>query len=225
VDNVLIMMSKALVFRKLNKKELTKLCELAVCRDLKKGQIISLYNDLLPYIILVQKGIMVMARESHKGHSLVLRTFKPGDIFLGHAIIDGGPTPGTLQAIQTNTRIYLWHKDHLMPIIKQNPEALWEITTILMKRMREASNTINQMAFEDVLTRLASLILDEYYSKDQHQVPRNMTLDDMAARIGTKREVVCRLLYRLRDKGIIEITRNQFLIKDIENLKLLAKDI
>jgi len=42
----------------------------------------------------------------------------------------------------------------------------------------------------------------------------DMTLDEMAAQIGTTREMVCRLLYRFAEEGAVEISRTEFMISD-----------
>jgi len=49
-----------------------------------------------------------------------------------------------------------------------------------------------------------------------------MTLDEMAAQVGTTREVVCRLLYRFADDGLITITRTEFTLLDPVRLAGLA---
>ena len=153
----------------------------------------------------------------------IIRTLKSGDIFWGHAVIDGGPTPGTLKTAETDTLIYLWHKDHLIPILKQNPDALWEALEVLMKRMRQAAFTIDQLAFNDVLTRLAHLIISEYDQTGEKPIlRRSLTLEQMATMINTSPEVVCRLLNQINEEGIIDLNRNELTIKDIKKLHALA---
>jgi len=44
----------------------------------------------------------------------------------------------------------------------------------------------------------------------------------MAARIGTTREMVCRVLYQFSDDNLIEITRTEFALNDTERLAQLA---
>ena len=46
-----------------------------------------------------------------------------------------------------------------------------------------------------------------------------MMLDEMAAHVSTKREMVCRLLYEFADEGAIEINRTEFMIVDREKLE------
>ena len=224
MDEMVTMLPKALVFRKLNEKQIAKIYKLAVSRNLAKGQIISLYDESFPYVLFVERGSIQIVKESDKGNAMVMRTYKGGDVFWGHAVIDDGPTPGTIQAFEADTKIYLWHKDHLLPILKQNAEAIFEISKVVMERLRVASNKIEQLAFNDVMTRLASLILEEFYKANKkHQIPRNLTLEEIAKRVGTNRDVVCRLLYRISNDDIMEITRHYFVIKDLDALMQIAK--
>ena len=63
------------------------------------------------------------------------------------------------------------------------------------------------------------------FSDKEERVPieRSLTLDDIAARIGSTREMVCRLLYKFSDEGLIRITRTEFTITDPENLEKRAQ--
>jgi hypothetical protein len=49
-----------------------------------------------------------------------------------------------------------------------------------------------------------------------------LTLDDMATRIGTTREMVCRVLYRFADKKLINVTRTEFVLTDRDGLSCLV---
>jgi CRP/FNR family transcriptional regulator len=60
-------------------------------------------------------------------------------------------------------------------------------------------------------------------TKNQNSIERSLTLDEMAARIGSTREMVCRLLYKFSDEGLIKITRTEFTIIDAETLNMKAQ--
>lgn len=55
-------------------------------------------------------------------------------------------------------------------------------------------------------------------------VARTLSLDNMAAWLNKTREVVCRLLYKLADDGLISITRTEFSSIDTDGLSALADD-
>ncbi len=78
------------------------------------------------------------------------------------------------------------------------------------------------LAFQPLSARLARLLLDRSERSGRSRAPRDLTLDDMASRLGTTREVVCRLLYRLAAEGLIEISRTEFSFLDRDGLAKLA---
>jgi hypothetical protein len=61
------------------------------------------------------------------------------------------------------------------------------------------------------------------FPPDRQSIPRALTLDELAARLGTTREVVCRTLYRFADKNLINVTRTEFVLSDREGLARLAE--
>ncbi|MFA5535600.1 MAG: Crp/Fnr family transcriptional regulator [Bacillota bacterium] len=222
-SELVLKLSQSAVFRKVRKSDLEALSKLAIKKTYQARQVICSCNDFFPYVLVVDQGCAHASMISDKGQSLIVRSLKSGDTFWGHAVIDGGPTPGTLAAAVNDTKIYLWHKNHLIPILKQNPDALWETLEVLMRRMRQAASTIDQLAFNDVLTRLANLILNEYrHAGGVAKLRRSLTLEQMAAMVNSNPEVVCRLLYRISEEEIIDINRNELLIRDVKKLQDLA---
>jgi len=76
-----------------------------------------------------------------------------------------------------------------------------------------------------VAGRLARLLMDYPGRTASGPISRSLTLDNMAARIGTTREMVCRLLQRFADDEVIKITRTEFEITDRERLvKMTQKE-
>lgn len=88
----------------------------------------------------------------------------------------------------------------------------------MVRRMMRASTIVEELAFKPVASRLAGLLLDHYHDAAGEPVPRSLTLDQMAAHIGTTREMVCRLLYRFSDQELIHITRTEFVLNDKSGL-------
>lgn len=216
---------KTPVFRRLDENHKADLQHRALRRNLKKGDVISFYGDVWPYVILLHKGKININKESPEGRSLTVRTLETGDVFWSHALFDGKSTPGTLN-VGENSTIFQWHGEDILPKISTNSEALWDLCNVLIKQLRDASQTIEELAFHPLLNRLARLLLDEYDFEANSSVSRTLTLDEMANRIGTTREMVCRLLYRLSDRNVIQVSRTQFvLVNKIEMEKLATGDV
>ena len=216
------LLSKSPVFGLLNTEQRTLAAESGRPRQYQKGALIALYGDIWPYLFMVVEGQVDGIKESTEGRQLVVVTLKPGDIFWGLAFFnDDAPTPVTLRA-STNSRIAVWSRNNLLPLFMEQPQALWQLTQQMIMHMQHASQIVEGLAFQQVTGRLANLLLDEFNEQGEPSITRNMTLDQIAARIGTTREQTCRTLYQFSSRGLIDITRTEFRLIDYDGLADVA---
>lgn len=186
----------------------------AVQRSYKSQEIIVHQEDVWSYLFLVARGVIHAIKESPEGRAFIATALKSGDIFWGLAFyIDGAPMPVLLQA-KANTQIYIWNRDYLVPIIRDHGDMSWKLCQVMIARMQLASEIVEDLAFQPVMGRLAGLILSEFGDAEDEFKTRELTLEEMASRIGTTREMVCRHLYRFAEKGAIQINRTELKIKD-----------
>lgn len=217
MQNVEIL-SKNTVFRHIGKDELRRVSELAISRVYSKGQWITFSGEVWPYLFIVHSGKVNAIKESSEGRSLIITTLGQGEVFWGLAFFqENAPMPVSLRAIE-ESRILMWSQDRLLPIILRNGEMSWELSRLLVSRMQRASEIVDGLAFQPNAGRLARLLLEHYEGAVGEYVNRDMTLDEMSSRIGTTREVVCRLLNRFSEDGTIQIKRTEFMIMDREKL-------
>ena len=106
-----------------------------------------------------------------------------------------------------------WIGRALMPLILANGKLSWELSCLAIQRVQFASEIVEKLAFQPVAGRVARLLLEQYPT-GQNIVPRHLTLDEMASRVGTTRELVCRILYRFAEQGAIQINRTEFTFLD-----------
>lgn len=210
------------VFRSFSESEQHKLLHLVNRRVLEKGDFLSLSGDLLPYVTILSEGALIITKESSEGRILNMRTLAVGSVIWGHALFDCKPTLGTIRATEPSV-VYQWKGTDILPVLRENKHALWELSLALHQRMREASNTIEKLAFSCVSSRLAQLLLVQFEKSEPEPISRRlMTLDNIASEIGTTKEVVCRLLHRYDKHKIIVLTRKQFVLKDKKKLEKVA---
>lgn len=212
-----------LVFASLPPDELTALAQLASSRSYEKDETVILYGDVWPYLFLVGEGSVNAVKESGEGRSLIVTTFLTGELFWGLAFFqDDAPMPVTLEARET-CRLYLWPREIMSPIFERNGRVGWELCRLMAGRMQRASAILEEMAFHPVAGRLARLLLDHFEMAGDVAISRHLTLDEMAARIGSTREMVCRALYGFSDKKLIEVTRTEFVLTNREGLAHLVE--
>lgn len=206
------------VFASLAPSDLKELVRLASMRTYQKEEKVILHGEVWPYLFLVGEGSMDAVKESAEGRNLLVTTFPAGQIFWGLAFFQvDAPMPVTLQAHEPS-RLYLWQRDAVMPILIRNGQTAWELCRLMAVRMQYASGILEGLAFQSVAGRLARLLLDHFETAGESSISRHLTLDEMAARVGSTREMVCRALYSFSDRNLIEVTRTEFVLRDRDGL-------
>lgn len=210
------------IFAQLSAAQREAIADRALPRKFEKGELITVYGEVWPYLFMVTDGKVDALKESSEGRRLIVMTLEPGDIFWGIAFFHGNaPTPVALEGRETG-QLVLWSQPDLLPILMENGQALWELCRLMVTRMMQASQIIEGLAFQPVASRLARLMLERFGDTAATSVARDLTLDEMAALVGSTREMVCRILYRFADANLIEVTRTEFVLTDKEGLARLA---
>ena len=211
------------LFSGLDSETREDLTQRAIHRSYRSQEVIVHQEDVWPYLFLVEVGKIHAIKESLEGRSFTATELTGGDIFWGLAFfIKEAPMPVLLQA-KSETRMHLWSRDYLTPIIKSDGNMSWHLCQAMISRMQVASVIVEDLAFQPVMGRLAGLILNEFGDAQDEFKTRELTLDEMASRIGTTREMVCRHLYRFAEKGAIQIRRTELKITDREQLLSQAR--
>jgi len=222
MNNLAAILSQNPVFAALSPQDQAQLVRLSISRNYDRDTWIVHYGETWPYLLWVESGLLTALKESPGGRSLMIATIKPGEIFWGTAFFnDDAPMPVALVARQPS-RIRLWPRDRLLHIIRRNGQMSWELSRLLVERMQRASDMVEDLAFQPVAGRLAGLLVDRFGGLEGERVSRDLTLDEMAARIDSTREMVSRILHRFASEGMIEITRTEFTFTNPDALAQIA---
>jgi CRP-like cAMP-binding protein len=210
-------------FSELPLKNIEAIISLAIRKKYLKGEFIVHKEDIWSYLLYVHTAEIVALKESIQGRVFIVESFSPGDIFWGLALFqEDRPNPVALKSTQDG-EILLWHKQALTKIIDSNPQFTWSLFQLMAEKMERAGEILEGLVFQPLTCRLASFLLDQYKGAVDEYVTRDLTLEEMASRIGTTREMVCKILYKFSDDGLIDIERTQLKINDKEKLSLIAE--
>jgi CRP/FNR family transcriptional regulator, cyclic AMP receptor protein len=210
------------VFAPLGSADRAQLAGHALKRELQKGEVLALQGDVWPSLFLVTEGELQAVKVSSEGRTLLVTTFGAGELFWGLAFFqDETPQIVSLQA-HLSTCVYLWSRAYIEPFFLAHGKMSWELCHLMIQRMQRANTIVEELAFQPIAGRLARLLLDHFTGVQDKPITRDLTLDEMAARVGTTREMVCRALYRFSDKDLIEVTRTEFVLTDRDGLRRIA---
>jgi len=213
------------VFACLSESERTGLLKKATIRQYQKGEYLTHSGDIWPFMFFLAQGSISAVKESLEGRSLVAITFKLGEVFWGVSFFEPELQMPVALRVDHLSSIYLWSRDQLLPVFMENGKATWALSRLMVKRMLRASEIVEELAFQPVAGRLARLLIEFPGQMASGPTARSLTLDEMAARIGSTREQVCRFLQRFADEELIKITRTEFEITDRERLMDVAQKV
>ena len=193
------------------------LADAAVCLCYGQGAMILLEGEPTAGLFVVEQGIVKISRVSLEGREYIMHLSEPGDTFNDVSTLDGGPNPAHATA---HTDVVLWRIDRgdVQRLARAYPDLAWALIEDLAERARLLVMLVHDLAMRSVRGRLARLLLQEAESRDTDIVQRLLTQEEMAARLGTVREMVGRTLRSMALDGIIQFDRHRIVILDPQRL-------
>jgi len=216
-------METSTIFSQFSSQARKEIEEYAIKRTYEKDELIIHQGDLWPYLLIVNVGGINAIKDSVDGRSYVAATFGEGEVFWGVTFFDDMNLMPAALVASVNSVLYLWHRDKILPYILQEGRVSWQLCKLAIERLLLASDKINDMTFHTVEVRLAKFLVQISNEASGIPIERTLTLDEIASRIGTSREMVCRLLHKLSDNHIIDINRTEFSIQNLQLLKDMSK--
>jgi CRP-like cAMP-binding protein len=191
-------------------------------RAFRAGEMIVLAGDAARAIYLVAKGRVRSQRCSIEGREYVLRDLRPGEGFNMASVLDGGINLATVTAV-TDGALYAVPAAAFRRIVAEHPALSLALLAHLTRRVRHLSDAVEGLALYDVRIRLARCLLG-HVAGDQGQdtgwpCPRHLTQGDLAAQIGTVRDVVGRTLRSFTQQGLIRRERGRVVVTDLDGLQ------
>jgi len=185
----------------------------------ERGETIFFEGDSSDVLFFVFAGVVKVFKTSADGKEQIFRIIRPGESFNDVPVLSGGVNLVSAEAMGTVVLNGIKKKD-LETIIKERPHIALNVIQVLSRRVQELVALVEDFSFRHVTSRVAKMLL-EYADRKAGDGPR-LTQQEMAAMIGTAREMVGRSLKNLESAGTIRMERNRIVIADPEALKELA---
>jgi CRP/FNR family cyclic AMP-dependent transcriptional regulator len=204
---------------------LSELSAAAVERRFARGQVIFLEGDPCAGLHIVAEGQVRIFKVSPQGREQVLEQLEPGGTFNDVAALDGGPNPASAMA-GSDALVWVVSRADIRRLAYAHPELAWALIESIAGRARRLVAMVEDLALRPVRARLAKLLLAEAErtaSRTQIERDQMVTQAEMAARLGTVREVIGRSLRELADEEMIAFDRHRIVILDRARLADVAE--
>ncbi|MCS7261253.1 MAG: Crp/Fnr family transcriptional regulator [Anaerolineae bacterium] len=204
--------------RGLDETTLDALARAARTQHYPAGAVILVEGDPCPGLWVVESGRVKASLLSPSGREHILAIYGPGDVINELSAFDGASSPVTLQTL-VETHLAVISCPVFQKLLDEHPEVVREAVKQLARHSRQLVATIADLSLRTVTARLAGLLLDS--AAQSHDAI--MTRSQMAARLGTVREVVSRALRDLERLGLIRIERERIILLKPHALAQLAE--
>lgn len=186
----------------------------------------TLFAENTPFTglhILLSGNIKLV--KAHNSKEQILEILEEGDVIDPIPLFDGGNHAVTAKTM-TPIVVYRFAPSAAQELIVTYPPVLNALLNVVSARLRKLATLANDLAFKDVTARVCSVLLEQAArnatAEQDARCTRQLTRQDLAAMVGTAREVAWRALKKLEHDGLIEIHGPQIIIVDPAGLALRA---
>ena len=195
-DKIEDIIANTRIFGALNSKDIKALAELGEKRHWNKGQQIINEGDKGDSLYLMLSGKVKVVLYGEEGKEIVLSVMKSGDVFGEMSLFDGEPRSANVETVE-DTECFIIRGSALVDYMKNHPSIAFSFLSHLSRRLREADRKIGGLALLDVYGIVAI---------------ERLTHEDLAAMIGSSREVVSRALKKMTQEGYVETEKDKFIL-------------
>ena len=205
-------------FRTLPAAELARLAGRCRQRTLRRGEHAFETGDACHGLLVIAEGAVEMRQVSPRGREQVLHAEGAGATLGEAPLFDGRGYIASAVAVES-TRLVLVPREVVLDLCRRHPAVALSMLEAMARRVRSFAGLVEDLAFRQVTERLARHIEAAAAASGRPVsvgtvVDLTLTQEQLAARLGTVRELVSRALAQLERAGAIKRSRARIVIRD-----------
>ena len=211
------------IFAKLDPAQLAFVTQRLVVKHYAPGELIFAEGDPCAGLYIVESGNIRIFKSSSDGREQVLSIDGAGSSVAELPVFDGGPYPASGSAVGDATLLLL-RKQDFQALCLAHPEVALKVLKVVGARLRRLVGIIEELSFTTVRRRLASYLFrlaqqEGKRTADGIEITLPANNQELAAQIGTVRELVSRNLSRLQHEGILTVDARSVVVRNLAALE------
>lgn len=204
-----------------------RLVPLFVSRHVKKGAMVFVEGDTDGRFFVLADGLLKAFRNLPGGHSITVFNLEAGDFFGFIPLLDGGPYPVSVSAVEAS-QLFVLSREDFQRTLSESPELSSSLLAYTARRLRNCLDHVGQLGRKGAVARTAHALLGLVASGNKCEGSVELVLPssqvEFARSIDVTAENLSRAFARLCQDGVIERTgTRQFRIPDIAQLARVAE--
>src|SRR5690349_19321742 len=220
-------LKRTTLFQELSDETLRSIAALAVHRRFRKDEVLFVGGEEARGLYVIVKGSVRAFRESADGREQVIHVERAGATVAEVPVFDDGTYPSSVAAEEETEALFLAKRD-VRQLCLQHPVIPLAALRVLAARLRRCAELVEALSLKEVGQRVARFLVSEARHHGQPTaegicLTLTQTNQQIAARVGSVREVVSRALSRLQQEGLIVLEDRKVTVRDIEALTSFAE--
>jgi CRP/FNR family transcriptional regulator len=215
------------LFAELSEKELEAVAASVTRRAYPAGAIVFGQGERCRELLIVESGTVRLLKTAPNGREQLIGVERMGSTLAEAPVFDGGEYSATAQTCGP-TSVLRVPAEGFQRICRDIPGVAEKIIRVLGHRLRHLDGLVEELSFSTVRGRLAALLVRLAEEKGT-RTPQGLQFrldennEELAARLGTVRELISRNLGRLYGEGLIRMEGRMVTIADPAALKRETK--
>lgn len=211
------------LFSELSDEELSLLAQRTMRKRFEAGAVIFAEGDACQELWVVEEGSVRLYKTASSGREQLIGIERTGNTLAEVPVFDGGRYSVTACAVDAVVLLSL-EAGAFRRMCVQNPDVALKVIKVLGHRLRHLDRLVEELSFSTVRRRLVEHLLwlareGGRRSGDGVEFELRENNEELAARLGTVRELVSRNLGRLHGSGLIEMRKRTVRITDPKKLE------
>lgn len=196
-------------FAGLGVRGLARVAAVARWEDYERGAFLLYEGEPCQAVHFIVRGRVRVSKVSTEGREQVLALLGPGEALNLVPAFDGDLNPASAQSL-TAVAVYTLARDDFLRLVAEVPQVAHNILADFSGKLRVLVALVEDLSFRNVAARLARFLLTHAES-----IPgRHWTQEEIAAHLGTVREMVGRVLRAWQEEGLVRVERGRVVVLD-----------
>ncbi len=189
--------------------------QVAFLARIPAGQDVFLEGDRVDAIALLISGVVRVYKIGETGREITLYRFGNGEscILTANAILSQKTFPA-IATVEKDAEAVMIPADTFREWVRRYDPWREFVFDLLSERLSTVMAVVEEVVFQRMDRRVASLLLDKFIAGQ----PVKITHHEIAAELGSSREVISRILEDFSQKGWVEVGRGIVDILDMDGL-------
>lgn len=215
------------LFQELDEDALRSVADRTFEKRFQKNEVLFVTGEEARGMYVIVEGAVRAYRVSLDGREQVIHVERAGATIAEVPVFDDGTYPSTAAAEEETVTLFI-DKHDMRRLCLQHPQITLTALKVLAGRLRRCAELVEALSLREVGQRLARFLLAEARrsgTPTEHGISLNLTKTNqqIAARVGSVREVVSRTFTRLQHDGLIAFEGRRLIILDEAALRSFAE--